>query len=473
MTNAPAATPAIDATPAKKRAAFLSVIASGGLAGAKLVVALLTGSLALLAEAIHSMIDFGATLMTLWAVSVADKPADSDHHYGHTKMESLSALVETGLLAGASVWILWEGVHRLTSGSGPESVHPAAMGILVVAIVVDWFRVRSLKKIAKETQSQALEAGALHFASDMAASAVVLIGLGFVWLGYPIADALAAIAVAVFVLSASLQLGKKTIDTLTDAAPAGAAELLTAAADAVEGVVGVDRVRVRPGGSKLFADVDVTVPRTRPSEEVVAIKAKVKAAIESEALSAGFGDLEANVIAHPVTVDDESALQQVLHVARLKGVPVHHITIKDVKGVRVVTFDVEVDGRLTLDAAHDIATDLEDAVERELGEPVEVEAHIEPLQAHRLAGIDAGFEDIERISALLNELALGGPVRDVHAVRVRWTEDGPVVNFHAVLDPGISVSDAHDAVDALERALKTREPGIARAVGHAEPEGAH
>jgi cation diffusion facilitator family transporter len=473
MTTVPAPSPVTDATPAKKRAALLSVIASGGLAGAKLVVALLTGSLALLAEAMHSMIDFGATLMTLWAVSVADKPADDTHHYGHTKMESLSALVETGLLAGASVWILWEGVQRLTAGTGPESVHPAAMAILVVAIVVDWFRVRSLKRIAAETQSQALEAGALHFASDMGASAVVLVGLGFVWFGYPMADALAAIVVAVFVLSASLQLGKKTIDTLTDAAPAGAADLLTSAADAVEGVVGVDRVRVRPGGSKLFADVDVTVPRTRPTEEVVAIKAKVKEAIESEARSAGFGDLEANVIAHPVTVDDESALQQVLHVARLKGVPVHHITIKDVKGVRVVTFDVEVDGRLTLDAAHDIATDLEDAIERELGAPVEVEAHIEPLQAHRLAGIDAGFEDIERITDLLNELARGGPVRDVHAVRVRWTEDGPVVNFHAVLDPRTSVSDAHDAVDTLERALKAREPGIARAVGHAEPEGAH
>jgi cation diffusion facilitator family transporter len=471
MTETPALP--LDATPAKKRAALLSVFASGGLAGAKLIVALLTGSLALLAEAMHSMIDFGATLMTLWAVSVADKPADSNHHYGHTKMESLSALVETGLLAGASVWILWEGIHRLSTGSGPETVHPAAMGILVVAIVVDWFRVRSLTKIAKETQSQALEAGALHFASDMGASAVVLVGLGFVWMGYPIADALAAIAVAVFVLAASLQLGKKTIDTLTDAAPAGAAELFTDAADAVEGVVGVDRVRVRPGGSKLFADVDVTVPRTRPSEEIVGIKAQVKAAVEQEAARAGFGDVEANVVTHPVTVDDESALQQVLHVARLKGVPVHHITIKDVKGVRVITFDVEVDGRISLEAAHVIATDLEEAIERELGGPVEVEAHIEPLQAHRLAGIDAAPEDIDRITRLLNELAGDGPVRDVHAVRVRWTEDGAVVNFHAVMDPTVSVSDAHDAVDALERALRAHEPTLARAVGHAEPEGAH
>ena len=198
----------------------------------------------------------------------------------------------------------------------------------------------------------------------------------------------------------------------------------------------------------------------------------MKSAVEREAARAGFGDVEANVVAHPVTVDDESALQQVLHVARLKGVPVHHITIKDVRGVKAITFDVEVDGRIILDAAHAISTDLEEAIERELGGSVEVEAHIEPLQAHRLAGIDAAPEDIERITRLLNELAGEGPVRDVHAVRMRWTEDGAVVNFHAVLDPTICVSDAHDAVDALERALRAHEPTLARAVGHAEPEGA-
>lgn len=458
--------PAADAAAVKTRAALGSVVASAGLAAAKFAAALFTGSLALLSEAIHSLIDVGSTVMTFFAVRIADRPADEDHHYGHTKVESIAALIETMLLFVASAWIVSEGIDRLRSGDHAAEFHWIAVAVLVAAIGIDWVRARGLARLAEEHRSQALESGALHFAADMASSLVVLAGLGLVYLGYGAADAIAAIVVAVMIAVAALRLAKRTIDTLTDAAPAGLADDVRRALDGVPGVVAVERVRVRPAGSVYFADVEIAVGRTRPAEEIVDIKRRAV-----EAVKASVAHVEVNLAAQPVVVDDDTALASVLHVARARGALVHHVTVQDVRGRRVVTFDLEVDGRATLEEAHRAATDLEDAIALELGGPIEVDAHIEPLQSHRLAGIDAEPAEVDRIRARLEALAANGRIREIHAVRVRWTEDGPVVFFHGRLPADLAVGEAHAEIDRLERALRQAEPGVARAVGHAEPIG--
>jgi cation diffusion facilitator family transporter len=267
----------------KERVALGSIVASGALTIGKAVVGFSSGSLALLSEAAHSLIDLGATVMTYYAVRISGMPADAEHHYGHGKIESISALAETALLLVLSGVVIWESTQRLFGGH-PYAVEAtfAAFAIIAVSIVVDFFRARVLYRVANETASEALEADALHFGSDMWSSIAVLFGLGGVALGLKWADAAAAMVVAVFVCVAGWRLGRRTIDTLTDTAPAGAAERIRAAAARVPGVVAVGRVRARPAGDTLFVDVVVAVSRTLPLDRVTTLKDNVVRAIRAE-----------------------------------------------------------------------------------------------------------------------------------------------------------------------------------------------
>ncbi len=208
----------------KERVALTSMAASGGLTVAKAAVGVLSGSLALLSEAAHSALDFAATVMTWYAVRISGKPADEEHHYGHGKVESVTALIETGLLFILSAFVVWEAAKRLLANEGHiVEATVWAFAVIFVSIVVDFLRARLLYRVAKETMSEALEADALHFGSDMWSSIAVLIGLGGVALGYPWADSAAAIVVAVFIVIAGWRLGWRTVETLTDTAPEGSA----------------------------------------------------------------------------------------------------------------------------------------------------------------------------------------------------------------------------------------------------------
>src|SRR4051794_12694980 len=257
----------------KERVALTSVAASGGLTIAKAVVGLLSGSLALLSEAAHSALDFAATVMTWYAVRISGKPADAEHHYGHGKVESVTALAETGLLFLLSAIVIWEAASRLIRHDGHAVAATRwAFAVIAVSILVDFFRARVLSRVAAEHKSEALEADALHFSSDMWSSLAVLIGLGAVALGYEWADSVAAIVVAVFICIAGWRLGRRTIDTLTDTAPAGAAEKINAAVRSTPGVVEVERVRVRPAGATLFVDLTVAVSRALPLDRVALLQ---------------------------------------------------------------------------------------------------------------------------------------------------------------------------------------------------------
>jgi cation diffusion facilitator family transporter len=450
----------------KEKVALGSLVASGGLTVAKAVVGLLTGSLAILSEAAHSLLDFVATLMTYFAVRMSGKPADEEHHYGHGKIESVSALAETALLFLLSGIVMWEAAQRLYGGHG-QAVEATfwAFGVIVVSIVVDFFRARLLYRVATETSSQALEADALHFGSDMWSSAAVLIGLVAVALGYPWADSVAALVVAVFICVAGWRLGKRTIDALTDAAPAGAADRITAIARRVKGVVAVERVRVRPVGPTLFVDLVAAVSRTLPLDRVAAIRGEIGRAVREE-----MPEAEINVVTEPRALDSETVLERVMVIARNRALAVHHVTAHALENRLAVALDLEVDGTLRLVAAHEIASGLEDALRDELGTDVEVETHIEPLQTDDVAGRDAPPRRIaevrDALAALASQAALVG---EVHDVRVRETAHGEIVNFHCRVDPTLTVADVHSKVDDLERALRQRFSTITRVIGHAEP----
>jgi cation diffusion facilitator family transporter len=450
----------------KERAALGSIAASAGLTAAKAVVGLLTGSLAILSEAGHSLIDLSATVLTYFAVRISGKPADAEHQYGHGKMESVTALAETALLFVLTAIVVWEAVRRLmdTHGHAVEAT-AAAFAIIAASVVVDFFRARVLRRVAKATSSEALEADALHFSSDMWSSIAVLCGLGAVRLGYPWADAAAALVVAVFICIAGYRLGRRTIDTLTDTAPAGVSERVATIARRVPGIVSVERVRARPAGAVLFVDIGVGVSRTLPLDGVASIKDRLTRAIRAELPTA-----ETTITTEPRALDDETVRERVMMIARNRGLAIHHVAVQTISGRLSVSADLEVDGTQPLATAHDTATRLEEAIRDELGPGVEVETHIEPLPADILPGSEATPARLGEVREALLALAADVPnLGEIHDVRVRDTRDGEIVNFHCRIDPALSVSTVHDLVDTLEHRLRERFPTIQRVIGHAEP----
>ena len=450
----------------KEQVALSSIFASAGLTMAKAIVGFSTGSLAILSEAGHSLIDLGATIMTYIAVRISGKPADAKHHYGHGKVEALSALAETDLLFLLSGIVVWEATKRLVEHDAHVVEATVwAFAVIAVSIIVDFFRARALSQTAEKTSSHALEADALHFSSDLWSSLAVLVGLIGVRFGLPWADSVAALVVAGLVCIAGWKLAKRTVDALTDVAPPGVTEKITGLAARTPGVVAVEHVRARAVGEQTFIDLTVAVSRTLPLDRVSAIKEAIIAALREHIPGA-----EPVITTDPVALNSETVLDRVMVIARNRALAVHHVTVHGLKDKLAVSLDLEVDGKLSLQAAHEMADGLESAIAAELGSDVEVETHIEPLQAQDASGREAPPERLKAVAMALSELAAKSRnIRDVHDVRVRETGEGEIVNFHCRVDPRLSVQSVHENVDALERALKEQSPPIKRVIGHAEP----
>src|SRR5215510_2995597 len=230
---------------AKSRVAAISVFASAGMATAKFVVGIIIGSLALVSEALHSSVDVVATIITWMVVRISDRPADEEHHYGHGKLESISALGVIALLYVLAGGILVEAYSRIREGTPPPVISAIPFVVLLIDIAVNFWRARALHRAAHQTQSQALAADALHFASDVMGSFAVIVGLVLAGLGFWWGDAAAAIAVAVMIALLGLRMARSTVETLTDRAPEGAQEKATTAIRNVPGVLEVERLRVR------------------------------------------------------------------------------------------------------------------------------------------------------------------------------------------------------------------------------------
>lgn len=450
--------------PGKQTVALISLAASALLAATKFLAGIVTGSLGILSEAVHSLIDFGATAITYSAVRFADRPPDDTHHFGHAKAESVAALIETGLLFLTTAWIVYEALSRLIAGRSDIEVTWWAVAIILGSIIIDWNRSRALRQAAHAHASEALAADALHFSSDMWSSFAVIIGLLLAWYGLPAADSIAALAVAVFVALAAMRLGRRTLATLLDAAPEGAVAAIEEAAELTPGVLGVSKVRVRPAGPTLFFDVDIKVRRTLPFDEVDAIKSAFITAVRQR-----FHGADVSVTTVPVALDDETVFDKAMLLASRRGLNVHHLTAQHVDDRLSVALDLEVDGDMPFAAAHEIATALEQDIRAELGSEVEVETHIEPLEARITAGETAGSDRTTEIEHLLSDIAGGGPLTEIHNVRVRVNDDGMFVTFHCRVDGARSVEFVHSAVDRLEKTLRERLPRVRRIIAHAEP----
>jgi divalent metal cation (Fe/Co/Zn/Cd) transporter len=336
--------------------------------------------------------------------------------------------------------------------------------VLLLDIAVNFWRARALHRAAHATHSQALEADALHFASDVLGSLAVIAGLGLSALGFWWGDSAAAIAVAIMIAALGLRLARSTVETLLDRAPEGAAEKARTAILSVAGVVDIERLRVRLVGATHFVDATVQVPRTFPIDRVDEIKRKAQAAV-----GAHLSGADLTFTAVPVALSNESVRERIMVIARNSGLAIHHVTVHDVGGKLIVSIDLEVDGDMSLLAAHEIAQGLENSIAHEFGADVEVDTHIEPLEPELPFGIDAVAERADQIAAALKRLAAETEVHDIHNVRVRDTQAGEIVNFHCRAAPSMSVLKVHDNVDHIERGLRRAFPSVKRVISHAEP----
>ncbi len=279
----------LDARKDKRSAALSSVVAAIGLTTFKVIIGLLTNSLGILAEAAHSGLDLVAALMTYFAVRYSDKPADQEHPFGHGKIENLSALFETVLLLATSGWIIYEAIQRLFFISVKVEASIWAFIVMGTSIVVDFTRSRILYKAARKYKSQALEADALHFSTDIWSSSVVILGLigltlaryvqGLDWLSK--ADSIAALVVALIVIFISVELGYRTVSALLDTAPKGLSAQVEAVAESIDGVVDAHAIRIRPSGAHTFIDMHVTMDGNRTLNDAHAATEKIEKAIHS------------------------------------------------------------------------------------------------------------------------------------------------------------------------------------------------
>ncbi len=263
----------------KRRVALYSVLAALLITGLKTAVGWSTGSLGILSEALHSALDLVAAGITLITVRIATRPADSQHPFGHGKFENLSALVQTLLLLVTCVWIISEGIHRLQGGAIDLKVNFWSFAVIIFSIVVDYNRSRALGRVARKYNSQALEADALHFSTDIWSSLVVLFGLGMAAFGFFAADAIAALVVAGIVAMVSLRLGRRSVDALLDRTPPGMADKVEAVVRSIPGIRLVHDIRIRTSGPEFFIEMNIHLDGQLSLAQAHAISDEIEAKI--------------------------------------------------------------------------------------------------------------------------------------------------------------------------------------------------
>src|SRR3984957_16699826 len=442
----------------KKFAALASVGSAVVLVCLKVFLSLATGSLGVLSEALHSSLDLIAALITYLSVRVSDRPADARHPYGHAKFESFSAFVETALLLVTAVYIIYEAIRRLFFLDVQIRPSFLSIGLLAIALGIDLVRSRALGRIARKYSSEALEADALHFSTDVWSTMTVMIGMGAAlagarfgipWLRY--ADPIAALAVAAFVIWVGSRLGLRTLESLVDAAPAGLQEQISAAVAGLEGVLGAERVRLRRAGNRHFVDVTISVPRTASFEQVHEI---------SDAVERRVGEiLPADVMVHmePRARVGEHLFDAIRAAAQRQGLAIHELSAYQLDGRLFIELHLEVDEHLSLREAHRRASGLEEEIRRlpslgpasgAAGASANVNIHIEPLGTHiATADRTAGeMRELARaVEGFVNSLqAEFHELKDCHDVHVRLVEHKILVSCHCTMDGNLLITETHD-----------------------------
>jgi cation diffusion facilitator family transporter len=444
----------------QRRTALVSVCAAVALIAVKLVPGLASGSLGLVAEAVHSGTDLVAALLTFFAVGVASRPADPGHQYGHGKAEHLAALFEAAALALVSVGIAALAVARL-AGWLEHDVEAAwwAFAAIAAVIAIDAARALVSLRTARRYASEALLANALHFGGDLAGTLAVLAGLVAVAAGFPEGDSLAALFVAALVLVAASRLMQRNVDVLMDRAPADAVAAARLAIADVEPPVELRRLRLRQAGGRAFVDAVIGVAPEAVVGQGHAAADRVEAAVE-RALPGS------DVVVHVEPHGSEAAVRERIRAAAV-GVPrvreVHNLAVLELPDGVEVSLHLKLPGELPLEDAHAVAEQVERAIVEDVPEVAAVQTHIEPLTEA------AAVEEVEPDAAEIDRIVRAAYGRAPREVRFLTTADGLVVFLTLGLDPASTLADAHALASGVEERVRALLPGVADVIVHTEP----
>jgi len=447
----------------QRRTALVSIVAACVLIGLKLVSGIATGSLGLLSEAAHSGTDLIAALLTFVAVGVAVRPADPGHAYGHGKAEHLAALAEAAILVVLSLAIAWQALWRLFGlASGQVDPRWYAIVVVVVVMVVDATRAAVSYRTGERYGSAALQANALHFASDFAGSTAVLLGLLAARAGYHWADSAAALFVAFLVLVAAGRLMRLNIDVLMDRVPPEAQEAALAAIASLEPRVELRRLRMRQAAGQQFADVVIGVP---PGAAVGQGHAAADAV--EDALHRALP--RSDVVVHVEPQQDEAALRERV-LAAAQRVPlvreIHNLTVLRVGPVTEVSLHLKLPGELSLEDAHSVATEVERAIVESVPEVDEVRTHLEPIaEAEEGRSVDEAAAGRELVERIVQETTGQRP----RELRFLNTDRGLLAYLTLGLDASTPLAEAHARASEIEERIRREQPEIADVVVHTEP----
>jgi cation diffusion facilitator family transporter len=452
---------------AQQRTALISVVAAAALVAIKLVTGLLTGSLGLVAEAMHSGTDFVAALLTFYAVRVAVRPPDREHPFGHGKAEHLSALGEGAFLVVVSGFIVFASIRRLVNEGGHE-VDAAwyAIAVLVVVIAIDLSRTVISLRTARRSRSPALAANALHFGSDLLGTSAVLVGLLLVRAGYHDADAIAALVVAALVVTAAIRLMRQNVNVLMDRRPAAAEADARGAILAAEPGIELRRMRLRQAGGRHFVDVVVGIAADAALGQGHALADRVEDAVH-RALPGS------DVVVHVEPAETPDDLRQRASGAALT-VPhvreVHNVSVLVVDGGRELSLHLKLPRDLPLADAHDVADDVERAILGAVPEIGDVHIHIEPLAGGDAAAaqqpLPLEVADVDRAIRDIVREVTGSAARDV---RIRRGPDGLLALLTVSVPGDQPLGEAHDAAGEIERRVRDASPELNDVVVHTEP----
>jgi cation diffusion facilitator family transporter len=451
---------------AQRRIALISVATACTLIAVKLVAGLVSGSLGLVSEAAHSGTDLVAALLTFFALGVAVRPADRSHPYGHAKAEHLAALAEASLLVVASLFIVWRAVDRLAGGA-PAGVRAEWWTFAVVGVVIalDASRASVLFRAASRYGSAALQASALHFASDLAGSLAVLTGLVFARAGFAEADSASALFVAALVLIAAGRLISSNVGVLMDRTPADAHAAARRAIQRITPPVELRRLRLRQAAGRHFADVVIGVSPGAAVGQAHTVADAVEQAVE-RALPG------ADVVVHvePKRSSQaalrERALEAALQVPRVREI--HNVSVVRVGDRTEVSLHLKLPGGTSLADAHALASQVEAAIMAALPEVDAVQTHLEPL-AETSTARDAGLAEARAATDALRDIVSAVPGVEIEDLRFLHTDAGLVTHVTLTVDEGSTLADAHARASEIEDRIRSARPGIADVIVHTEP----
>lgn len=495
----------------KKRIVITSLIASAILAILKLIIGFSTNSLGILSESFHSGIDVLAALMTFYAIRTVIKPPDSKFTYGYAKIESLSSLAEILLLFLVAAYIFYEGLERIFVKSIEPDITVFSFGVMILSIVVDYWRSKALFKVARKYGSQAIEADALHFKADMISSSIVIVGLCTVlFFGIPNADAYAALIISCMIIYTSLGLGKRTLDVLLDKAPKGINHIVLESISGLEGVNRAHDIRVRNVGATLFIDLHIEVPRTSTHDKAHKIATNVEDKIRKLIPNS-------DVLVHVDAIESES--ETLTDIVRLiasetDGIKnVHSIffsqlpsystkqsnknfhetnliqgdndnpmkneiknelglTNNNSKRMLHLYLDVQVDSGLDLRAAHNIIETFESKVRNDIPLIQQITTHIEfETEEIKKIGIEKEVNSSYLANIRKSCFKIEGVVdcKDIGIVDMDGDQHITLTITIQSLNPSdLSIYDAHQIATDVQQMIM-RDTGASKVVVHTEP----